>query len=280
MKLKANFHTHTVLCDGKNTPEEMVQRALELGFTHLGFSGHMDPDIHMDLPEYDRQIRILQEKYAGRIEILRGIELDALYDPSCGENAEFIIGSTHFLDVVSDIPMAVDNTEEILQRLAREFYGGDYYRLAKAYYELEAQVYDRLGCTFIGHFDLVVRFNDALHFLDEEDPRYTRPALEAMEYLVSEGVPFEINCGAVNRNRKKELYPNMFLLKSLREMGGEILINSDAHQAELLDGGFDAALKAAAACGFDHINLLTKTDDGNVRPAPGRGCVYLKELRL
>ena len=36
--LKANYHTHTVLCDGKNTAEEMVQRALDLGFKYLGFS--------------------------------------------------------------------------------------------------------------------------------------------------------------------------------------------------------------------------------------------------
>ena len=35
-----NFHTHTRYCDGKNTPEEMVQYALKLGFDSLGFSGH------------------------------------------------------------------------------------------------------------------------------------------------------------------------------------------------------------------------------------------------
>ena len=39
-KIKCNYHTHTKYCDGKNTPDEMVQRAIELGFTHLGFSEH------------------------------------------------------------------------------------------------------------------------------------------------------------------------------------------------------------------------------------------------
>ena len=47
--LRANYHTHTVMCDGSNTAEEMVQQAISLGFEHLGFSGHMDPDIHMDI---------------------------------------------------------------------------------------------------------------------------------------------------------------------------------------------------------------------------------------
>ena len=95
--LRANFHTHTVLCDGSNTPEEMVLRALDLGFTHLGFSGHMDPDIHMDMDEYVRQITALQEKYKDRLDILMGVELDTMYDPSIGKRAEYVIGSTHFL---------------------------------------------------------------------------------------------------------------------------------------------------------------------------------------
>lgn len=264
MPLLANYHTHTTFCDGTSTAEEQVQQALMLGFRHLGFSGHMDPDIHMDIDKYYREIKRLREKYGSRIEILCGVELDNIYDPHCADDADYLIGSTHFLDVKTEIPMSVDNTEEIMAELCRRYFGGDYYALAKAYYELEARVYDRLHCTFVGHFDLVTRFNDTMHFLDEEDPRYLRYALEAMEYLVSEGIPFEINCGAVNRGRKKEFYPNTFLLKSLRQFGGEILINSDAHHYSLLNGAFDAAVRKAIECGFTHTNILTKKGSGNV----------------
>ena len=35
-----NFHTHTTYCDGKSTAEEMVQKAIELGLSEIGFSGH------------------------------------------------------------------------------------------------------------------------------------------------------------------------------------------------------------------------------------------------
>ncbi len=264
MPLLANYHTHTTFCDGTSTAEEQVQQALMLGFRHLGFSGHMDPDIHMDIDKYYREIKRLREKYGSRIEILCGVELDNIYDPHCADDADYLIGSTHFLDVKTEIPMSVDNTEEIMAELCLRYFGGDYYALAKAYYELEARVYDRLHCTFVGHFDLVTRFNDTMHFLDEEDPRYLRYALEAMEYLVSEGIPFEINCGAVNRGRKKEFYPNTFLLKSLRQFGGEILINSDAHHYSLLNGAFDAAVRKAIECGFTHTNILTKKGSGNV----------------
>ncbi len=263
--IKANFHTHSTLCDGRDEPEDIASFAALQGFTHLGFSGHMDPDIHMDLPVYLERIRKLQKVWRGKMDILLGIELDNLYDPSIGKQAEYIIGSTHFLDVDSEIPMSVDNTPDMLLMLCREFYGGDPYAMCRAYYELEAQVCDRLSCTFIGHFDLITRFNDELHFVDETDRRYTAPALEAMEYLVSRGVPFEINCGAVNLGRKKELYPRQSLLNSLRQMGGEILISSDAHRRELLHAGFDRAVQSALQAGFTHFNILEHDESGRIR---------------
>ena len=264
MSLLWNFHTHTDFCDGRDTAEDMVKQALALGFKGLGFSGHMDPDIHMDMEKYTAEIYRLQEKYHNEIEILCGVELDTLYDPASARGAEYLIGSTHFLDVPSETPMSVDSSEAHMKKLCREFFGGDYYKLSKAYYDLESQVYDRLHCTFIGHVDLVTRFNDSMHFLDENDPRYWKPALLAMEYLVSQDVPFEINCGAVNRNSKKEFYPNHFLLKNLQKMGGQILINSDAHQKELLNGAFDLAVKEAIACGFTHVIVLRKNERGHI----------------
>ena len=40
MELLQNLHTHTEFCDGKNTCREQVERAIELGFKSIGFSGH------------------------------------------------------------------------------------------------------------------------------------------------------------------------------------------------------------------------------------------------
>ena len=125
MPLLANFHTHTRFCDGSDTPEDVVRQALKLGFRHLGFSGHMDPDIRMDIQAYFAEIRRLQKEYADRIEILCGVELDNVYDPHCADDAEYLIGSTHFLEVQSETPMSVDSSEAHMRRLAEEFFGGD-----------------------------------------------------------------------------------------------------------------------------------------------------------
>ena len=253
------------------TAREMAEEAERLGFTHLGFSGHMDSEIRMDLAAYDREIRRLQDLYRGKMDILRGVELDVLYVPQSEEEADllsgmdFLIGSTHYIPSPSGGDMGcVDDSAERLQAFCREEFGGDYYRLAKAYYETEAEVFERTRCTFVGHFDLVTRFNDDLHVLEEEDPRYLHPALETMEALVSKGLPFEINCGALNRGRKAQPYPNRCLLGHLRQMGGRILINSDAHQKELLAGGFRSAARTAAECGFTHVLFLEHDAKGTV----------------
>ena len=254
MALTGNFHTHTNLCDGADTPRAMVESALAHGLKRLGFSGHMDADIHMDLERYRAEIDALRDLYGGRIEILCGVELDNLYDPGCARGLDYVIGSTHFMDVEYERPLSVDNTADELRLLCNEFYGGDFYRLCRAYFRLEAQIADRFPCDFIGHFDLVTKFNDALHFVDEEDPRYLGPALEAMEYLVSRGKPFEIN---TRQSARGKLYPGITLLRRLRELGGEILINSDAHRASELTAGFDLAAETARSLGFDHTNHLT-----------------------
>ena len=263
--LRANYHTHTVFCDGDNTAQEMVERALELDFCHLGFSGHMDEEIHMDWPAYVAEVTRLRAAYAGQLDILCGVELDTLYDPACCPGAEYVIGSTHYVDVDVPFSRAIDSSAELSQRLCDECFGGDWYALCRSYYETEAQVADRLHPTLVGHFDLITRFNDQLHAFDEDDPRYLGPALEVMEYFVERGLPFEINCGAHNRGRKAELYPRQSLLRALHDFGGEIYINSDAHQTACLAGSFDVAVERARACGFTHVCVLEHDALGTVQ---------------
>ena len=105
MNYKQNLHTHTTYADGKDTPEEMILQALELGFDSLGFSEHSylcySRAARQMFPEaterYKAEVRALKEKYRGRIDIFCGLELDAYSDPP--EGFDYIIGSVHYLDL-------------------------------------------------------------------------------------------------------------------------------------------------------------------------------------
>ena len=84
----ANYHTHTWRCNhATGREEEYVQTALERGFQILGFSDHTpylfpvpsDFRIRMtpeQLKEYCDTVRLLQKKYADRIRIPLGVELE------------------------------------------------------------------------------------------------------------------------------------------------------------------------------------------------------------
>ena len=111
--LKADFHTHTTFCDGTSSPRQMVERALELGFTTLGFSGHVDIDPIMDIAAYQREVRDLAKEYGDQLEILCGGEVDTFYSDPMTTAFDYKIGSNHHVDVGAERPISIDHTEEI-----------------------------------------------------------------------------------------------------------------------------------------------------------------------
>ena len=79
MKPIADFHMHTVFCDGKNTPEEMVLRGMEMGLSVIGFSVHSPlwegcswAISTEKVADYRKEIERLRVKYADRIRVYCG----------------------------------------------------------------------------------------------------------------------------------------------------------------------------------------------------------------
>lgn len=258
--LRGDFHTHTCYCDGADTPRAMVEAAYQMGFTDFGVSGHADASACGDpygmdaenLRRYREELFALREEYRGRMNIYIGLELDCL--GACPE-AEYTIGSTHYVQKNGEF-LPVDDTAERLADGAERLFGGDWYALAEAYFETEAKVYERTRCSFVGHFDLLTKFNEKNRFFDETCDAYFEPALCAMKALHREGLPFEINTGAMSRGCRSCPYPSKRLLKELCQMGGNILINSDSHSAKTIGYAFSDAVRLAKECGFTHSLML------------------------
>lgn len=256
----SNAHTHTRYCDGKNTPEEMIQAAIRSGFVSLGFSIHgwtpyeLVPVTLEKEEAYRAELRALREKYAGQIEILIGIECDALYERDFS-GYEYRIDSTHWFVQAGEY-CCVDHSEARTREMIQTLFGGDPYAYCRAYYRQAAAACARSSAAFIGHIDLVSKFNEGGRFFDETDPRYLRCAFEALDCALERGLPLEMNTGAIARGYRSAPYPAAPLLRRIRERGGEILINSDAHAADKLTCGFDLCLNLARASGFDHILRL------------------------
>lgn len=260
MKIRSNAHTHTTWCDGNNSCEEMIQAALARGFVSLGFSVHgwtpYEP-CHITIEresQYRAELRALREKYRSQIEIIIGAERDAAYKRDFSQ-FEYIIDSVHVLEKNGEY-FFVDWSQDRTERFVHENFNGDYYAYSAAYYRRVAQMCAESDALFIGHIDLLTKFNEGCRTFDETDPRYLKPAFEAVQCAVERGLPLEMNTGAISRGYRITPYPSLPILKFIHEKGGEILINSDAHSAEGIDTGFDLCAEMARECGFDHVLYL------------------------
>lgn len=258
-----DYHTHTTYCDGNNTPEEMLLTAIDKGFKVYGFSSHShlpyDDSWNMSIDaqeKYVAEILALREKYKGKIDVLLGTEYDLLSDNDLTP-FDYVIGSCHSL-LKDGNYISVDHSEESFAEYTEKFFGGDYYLFAEEYFKMMSSAADRDDFTFYGHFDLINKFNKGFKFFDERDKRYTEPMLSSLEKLSKTGIPFEINTQHTFRHRETEpTCSAVCWLSALCQMGGKIIINSDAHKKERIGYNFALAADVAKKCGFKSVLALT-----------------------
>lgn len=273
MPFYSNAHTHTTFCDGKASIREMIARAEALGFVSLGFSSHaaqgFDWGYSMNSDRqkaYFQQLRAIQEEAVpSRPAIWAGLELDALADESLRQEAyrqaDYIIGSVHYLPWEGEnAPVAVDGPAERLGHYVDTALHGDGLELVRWYYDIVAQSLLRDKPAIIGHFDLVRKHAAPLRLFDETDPRYRRIALNALEQAFPCGAVLEVNTGGMARGYLSTPYPTLDLLCAWREMGGQITLTSDCHDARYLDYAFDTTLSLIQKAGFRSLMQLGRSD--------------------
>ena len=262
--MRQNLHTHTLQCDGKNTPDEMALRAIELGFDSLGYSSHAKTKFNTDWElgctenEYVSKIKELKAKYIDEIDIFLGVELD-YYSAgfmSCKEY-DYFIGSVH-MTVEDGALVDFDLSYESSLKYIRESYGGDSDRFVRAYYEKVAEMPSVMDYDIVGHFDLVTKFSEKHpDLIDLDSLKYKSYALEALHAVRERRELFEINTGAIGRGYKKTPYPAPFILDEMKKLNCKLILTSDCHNKDFLDAGFDEALEYIRARGFDSLVYLT-----------------------
>ncbi len=262
MIIESNIHTHTTFCDGKNTPEEMINAAIDAGMKTIGFSEHagvtvtnragMAPRV---VKEYKSELFRLREKYKGIIDVLTGIEHEA-YSCENSDDWDFVIGSLHFLEKEGEL-FPVDYSADILKSSVEKYYGGDYDALACDYYETFADYICRKKPSVVGHFDLITKYCEREGIFREKSDIYREAQMKALDKILSLGITFEVNTGAISRNLRTAPYPDDFVLREICKRGGEVVISSDAHRADTINYAFDIALEHVKNAGFNKIVIFT-----------------------
>lgn len=265
--INRDYHIHTSYCDGRDKPEEMIKAAIEKGFETIGFTGHSPLQneswcmSQTGAKEYFEEIESLKEKYKGKIEILCALEQDYYSDKlPFYESFDYVIGSVHCIETKDGL-VSVDDTAQILKDAVDKHFGGDALSFAEKYFETASDVINKTKAQIVGHFDLLLKFNEKVPMFDTTHKRYIDARNRALEKLAKENVLFEVNTGAMSRGYRTTPYPEKATLKKLRELSADVILTSDCHNKTHLGYGFSEAYALLKECGFERIAYFS---DGNI----------------
>ena len=256
----ANYHTHSTFSDGKNTPEEIVLLAIEQGFDCIGFSDHGNTPFDLrycmtDLDGYIAEINRLKEKYAGKIDILLGIEED-IFTPVDREKFDYVISSSHYLFKDEEY-LPFDSTYEYFSTALSHF--DSPLAMAKQYFNTLCKYIENTKPKIIGHFDLITKYEEKEKSVFFNDEAYWELAENAIKKALQVDCIFEVNTGLITRGFRSSPCPHDRLLKIIFEKGGKVMLSSDSHQKETLTAYFDKAKEILKQVGFTKAYALTSS---------------------
>ena len=256
----SNFHTHTTYCDGKNTPEEIVQYAIDNGFAAVGFSGHCRTDFDLsycmkDPDGYLNHVRKLQADYRGRFPIFVGIEEDTKAWVN-RNNFDYLIGACHYVQIDGEM-YPVDSGRVKADRGIAAL-GGDRMKFAELYFQTYCDYIKARKPDIVAHFDLITKYDemDEPYFLG--NPVYEEMADKYISEALKTDCIFEINSGAIARGYRVSPYPHERLLHCIKKNDGKVIVSSDSHQADKLDFYFDEMCALLRDVGICYVYELTQ----------------------
>lgn len=263
--IRTNYHTHSHWCDGQGGIGDYIAEAQKRNFLALGFSGHAPLPFPNEwtmseesLPAYIADVQTAKQAYEGEIEIYLGIEADyikELIHPSApwlqSLGFDYTIGSVHMLQNPKNHRCySIDGSEEELQELLDDAFGGDPKALVQAYYRALEEMASGGGFEITGHFDLIRKLNGRMDLFDENETWYREAAESALDAVAKAGLAMEVNTGALSRGYCSDPYPSESLMPAVAARKIPMVINSDAHRSEWIDFAFDQAREKLLRAGY------------------------------
>lgn len=265
--IRTTYHTHSLYCDGKMTPEDFILSAIRKGFAAIGISSHapvcFETDWHMKsekLSEYLETIAGLKQKYQGRIQVYAGLETDFYpyaVDYRNFPGLDYTIGSVHFIHhPATGRYLPLDGTEEEFTQTRDIAFGGDVRALVEGYYQLLVEMLNKQPPSIVGHLDILKKNNGGGRFFDESEAWYRQAVEQCLDGLARNGVVVEANTGGISRGYTTEMYPSDWILRLMRERDIPVMLNSDAHHPSTIDAFYPQAVEKLKAAGYTHQRVL------------------------
>lgn len=269
-----NFHLHTRFSDGTGEPEEFVKSAIKLGFTSMGFSEHsplpFDNPFSLKEENVDEYVKVtenLKKKYGEKVKIYRALEMDYIPGMSMDFDywknrcqTDYLIGSVHLVkpEDVNDLWFTDGPKYETYDQGLNDFFGGDFKRAVKTFYNQTNEMIDTQSFDVMGHVDKIKMHNRDRYF-KEDEPWYQKLVDETLHLIKEKDLIVEVNTRGIYKKRYPGLFPDGITLQKVKKLNIPIIISSDAHLPEELNLGFDNAITRLKEFGFRE---LMRFEDG------------------
>lgn len=261
----ANYHTHSLYCDGKSTLEEQVRAAEQCGLRQLGFSSHASVPFENNfaileekMPEYVKEIDELQQKTS--IKLLKSLECD--FVPGVTKDfdewrttyhLDYIIGGVHLVKPFhGDGLWFIDGPkQETYDNGLRDLFDNNIKVAVTAFWEQTFEMLETQKMDVIAHFDKI-KMHNRNRFFTEDEGWYKILADKAIQLIKRHDVIIEVNTRGLYKKRSDSFYPSTELLMKARKADIPVIISSDAHKADELVLFVPEAMAELQCCGFDH----------------------------
>ena len=254
-----DFHLHSSFSsDSKESIENMIVRAQELGFKEICFTEHHDTDFkyeegkfQVDIDAYRKELFEVRAKPPA-IKVRFGIEsgymtttIEKTDRIMRGYDFDFIIGSVHGIKE-GDL-YYIGCEPEDRERVYREYLE-----------EILEIVQAAEHFNVLGH----INYPSKMEAFKDKPMEYSdHPEIcdKIFKTLIQNGKGMEFNTSSMRHSLETD--STMSFLKRFKELGGEILtIGTDSHRVESLNFMYKEAMDAIKAAGFKYICTFEKME--------------------
>ncbi len=258
---KFSYHTHTNFSDGRNSLEEMLEQAVNLGFEEIGISDHFI--VHKDFAESPSK-NLLQNYHAPHIyqtdfenavknfkkhyehirsvaknyplKVYVGAEIDYFDYDGWKEGFEYFktecrpdycLSGNHFLFLPDG--KIIDPRDLSLAGDIEE-----QKKVVSNHYKMICKAISSGLFNFIAHIDYMRRVEKGL------EENFKQEKIMVADCLVQYNIPTELSTKGL-RKENPDYYPAKWLADLLIEKNVPIIISDDAHQISELGSRFDEA---------------------------------------
>jgi len=260
--LKVDGHTHTQYCPhgSGDHVENMIERAIELGFEEYHITEHtpipscfmklLEPkkellgDLAMpecDVDRYIKEMLDVKEKYKSKVKIKIGFEVDYLpteiawtkdFLNEYGKYCDTGIISVHYMEALNDWRCIDYQSDDVLTNLIPKY--GNLENYQKAYYALvQESVLADLGQykpRKIGHLTLVDKFQKVVGVATSD--AIDKQIYELLRLIKEKNYCLDYNHAGLFKPLCGETYPPKRIVEHAVQLGIPLIYGSDAHGVE------------------------------------------------